>query len=91
MTVPLKVEAEDDIALQRLEMHRVVNKGAEQTETIDLPTHPRQYVYAGGFDLKAMHAKPGDVIEILRHRLRQRPAGRPQHQLGSVLDLGRLA
>ncbi len=63
MTVPLKVEAEDDIALQRLEIHRVINKGHEQTETIDLPTRPRQYVHAGRFDLKAMHAKPGDVIE----------------------------
>ncbi|MCW3095855.1 MAG: smc 7 [Chthonomonadaceae bacterium] len=63
MTVPLKVEAEDDIALQRLEMHRIVNKGKEQAETIDLPTHPKQYVHAGRFDLKAIHAKPGDVIE----------------------------
>ena len=63
MTVPLKVEAEDDIALQRLEMHRIVNKGKEQTETIDLPARPRQYVHAGAFDLKAVHAKPGDVIE----------------------------
>ncbi len=63
MTVPLKVEAEDDIALQRLEMHHVVNKGKDQAETIDLPARPRRYVHSGGFDLKAMHAKPGDVIE----------------------------
>lgn len=63
MTVPLKVEAEDDIALQRLEMHRIVNKGKEQTETVDLPAHPKRFVHSGGFDLKAMHAKPGDVIE----------------------------
>jgi hypothetical protein len=63
MTVPLKVEADDDIALQRLEMHRIVNKGHDQAETIALPTHPKQYVHSGSFDLKAMHAKPGDVIE----------------------------
>ncbi len=63
MTVPLKVEAEDDIALQRLEIHRVFNKGKDQAETINLPTRPKQYVHSGSFDLKAMHAKPGDVIE----------------------------
>ncbi len=63
MTVPLKVEAEDDIALQRLEMHTIVNKGKEQVETTDLPTRPRRYVHSGKFDLKAMNAKPGDVIE----------------------------
>lgn len=63
MTVPLKVEAEDDIALQRLEMHRIYNKGQEQTDTFDLSNRPKAYIHAGHFDLKAMHAKPGDVIE----------------------------
>ena len=63
MSVPLKVEAEDDIALQRLEMHQIVNKGKETAQTIDLPDRPKQAVHSGKFDLKAMHAKPGDVIE----------------------------
>ena len=63
MTVPLKVEAEDDIALQRLEMHQIFNKGKDQAQTIDLPAHPKEFVHSGSFDLKAMHAKPGDVIE----------------------------
>ena len=58
MTVPLKVEAEDDIALQRLEMHQIVNKGHEQTEIIDLPTRPRQYVHAGRFDLSSTVCAP---------------------------------
>ncbi|HZT41439.1 MAG TPA: hypothetical protein VFA07_04590 [Chthonomonadaceae bacterium] len=63
MTVPLQVDAEDDIALQRLEIHQVVNRGKDTAQTINLPDRPRATAYTSRLDLKAMHAKPGDVIE----------------------------
>lgn len=63
MVVPLRVEAADDIALQRLEMHRIVNRGRDTAKVIPLPDRPREYTYTDRIDLKALHAKPGDVIE----------------------------
>jgi hypothetical protein len=63
MTVPLHIEAEDDIAVQRLELHRVVNRGQDTAQVFSVPNPARAVEQAALLDLKAMHAKPGDVIE----------------------------
>lgn len=63
MVVPLRVEAEDDIAVKRLEMHQIFNRGSDTARTIDVPGENREFVYTDRFDLKALHTKPGDVLE----------------------------
>jgi len=63
MTVPLHIEAEDDVALQRLELHRVINRGKETAQTYAVPGQSREFTQTERVDLKALRAKPGDVIE----------------------------
>lgn len=63
MTVPLRIEAEDDVALQRLELHRSINRGRETAQTYAVPGHAREFTQTERVDLKALRAKPGDVIE----------------------------
>jgi hypothetical protein len=63
MTVPIVLEAVDDVALQRIEFHRIYNKGKDTAETLTLTSKPREFRHIGKFDLKALGAKPGDVFE----------------------------
>jgi hypothetical protein len=64
MTVPLTVEASDDVAVQRVEMRRVVNQGKEEAQTLPPPPpDTSEYRSTQTFDLKRLGAKPGDVIE----------------------------
>lgn len=63
MIVPLKAEAEDDIAVQRVEIHRIVNRGKDTMQEFPVPDGSREAAVEDQVDLKAMGAKPGDVIE----------------------------
>src|SRR5204863_372585 len=61
MKIPLRVEAEDDIGIQRIELHRIVNDGTDFAAPIQATAGPHVDA-AGRMDLSQLNAKPGDVI-----------------------------
>jgi hypothetical protein len=63
MVVPLRIEAEDDRAVQRVELHRIVNRGPDTAQTVPVSHPVPQVTQTARIDLPALHARPGDVIE----------------------------
>jgi hypothetical protein len=63
MKVAIRIEAEDDHALQRIELHRIVNDMAESARTLPVTDHARKAESGTTIDLKDLGARPGDVIQ----------------------------
>jgi hypothetical protein len=63
MTLPMTMEANDDVAVQRLELHRVFNRGKDQAQVIAVPPNSKEFAHTERLNLKQLGAKPGDVIE----------------------------
>jgi len=63
MMVPLRVEAEDDVAVQRVELHRIVNNMADSAQTFAVPPGRRRADVTMRLDFKDLGARPGDVIQ----------------------------
>jgi hypothetical protein len=63
MTVPIRVEAEDDVALQRVELHRIVNNMTDSARTLDIPAGRRRADATAQLDFKDLGARPGDIIQ----------------------------
>ncbi|MEW6355357.1 MAG: hypothetical protein AB1696_03450 [Planctomycetota bacterium] len=63
-TIAAEARAEDDYGLSRIDVHRKINNGDWQSETVNVKEPPcRAMTHATPFDLKKLGAKPGDVIE----------------------------
>lgn len=61
MRIAIRAEAEDDVALRRIEVHRIVNDMADHARSF--PADGRRAEAALTLDLKDLGARPGDVIQ----------------------------
>ncbi|NOZ22459.1 MAG: hypothetical protein GXP25_15365 [Planctomycetes bacterium] len=63
-TIAVEARAEDDYGLSRVEVHRKINQGDWQSESVAIKERScRAMTHTESFDLKKLGAKPGDVIE----------------------------
>lgn len=63
MAVPIRAEAEDDVGLQRIELHRIVNNMADCVQTYPVQNSPRSANATAQLDFRDLGARPGDVIQ----------------------------
>ena len=63
MQLPIRAEAEDDIALQRIDIHRIVNGMADSVQSFTIPGGRQRGEANLQLDLKDLGARPGDVIQ----------------------------
>jgi hypothetical protein len=64
--VPVEIEAESSAGISRLELHRILNRGQDDIQTFGqaVPApNPNSMDRLTHLDLKAMHVRPGDVLE----------------------------
>lgn len=63
MAVPICIEAEDDVGLQRIELHRSVNNMMESVQTYPIPNSSRSASATTQLDFRDLGVRPGDVIQ----------------------------
>ncbi|HXG23333.1 MAG TPA: hypothetical protein VNJ09_02165 [Chthonomonadales bacterium] len=63
MAVPIRVEAEDDVGLQRIELHRIVNNLADNVQIYPMQNSPRIASATSQLDFRDLGVRPGDVIQ----------------------------
>ncbi len=63
MSLNVRVEAQDDVGLQRVEVRRIVNGLGETASTFPIPPGHREAAVSVPIDLKDLGVRPGDVIE----------------------------
>jgi len=63
MAVPIRVEAEDDGGLQRIELHRIINNMADSVQAFPMQNTPRRANVAFQMDLSDLGVRPGDMIQ----------------------------
>jgi hypothetical protein len=76
MAVTLTAEAEDDVGVQKMELHRIVNEIADSQVPFTIPPGQRQAEASVRIDLKELGARPGDVIQYYASAADNDP-GRP--------------
>jgi hypothetical protein len=63
MQVGIRAEAEDDVALQRVEVHRIVNSMTDSAQSFAVPAGQRRADTELKLDFKDLGVRPGDVIQ----------------------------
>lgn len=63
MTVPLRAEAEDDVGVQRIELHRIVNDMADSAQVFAVSPARRRAEAVARLDFRDLGVRPGDVIQ----------------------------
>lgn len=63
MQVPIRAEAEDDVAVQRIEIHLIVNGMADSAKVFTMPSRQARAEAEIRLDLGDLGALPGDVIQ----------------------------
>jgi hypothetical protein len=63
MKLAIRSEAEDDVAIQRIEVHRIVNNMADSVVSVSAPPGRQKAGAVTPVDLADLGARPGDVIQ----------------------------
>jgi hypothetical protein len=62
MRIAIRAEAEDDVAVRQIEIHRILNSMADSAQDFPTPARPKANATMT-LDLKDLGARPGDVIQ----------------------------